>query len=160
MNTYQFSRQHFASFLLAPLLLWLFSSIAWVQLALDSVPDSLRGKALFLVAAALAALGWLFVRFFKFVSAPKLIVLDFVAQQLSIENKQYGFEQLKYCLITQNNKAFKIELELLGKAAYASQMMVKSPQLYDLQGDAAALKAAVAEFDMIELHMQGQLKAA
>ncbi|KFZ35910.1 hypothetical protein HR45_19365 [Shewanella mangrovi] len=153
MKTYQFTRQHFASYLMAPLLLWLLCSIAWVQLALDSVPDSLRGKALFLVAAALGALAWLFARFFRFVSAPKVIAFDFTELQLRIDGNAYRLDELKYCLITQNHKAFKIALELTRKPAYASHAIIKSPQLYELQGTVDELSAEIAKTDNIELYV-------
>lgn len=151
LNTYQLIKQHFLGYLLAPLLVWLCCSAAWIDIALGSMPDSLRGKALILVAAALAALGWLFARFFRYVSAPKAIEFDFTTQQLWLDSARYAFSDLNYCLLTQKNRALKLELELKHKPAYAANGVTKTPQFYQLVGDASAFRAALTTVANIEL---------
>lgn len=140
---------------MAPLLLWLCSSVAWIQLALASVPDSLRGKALCLVAVALASLGWLFVRFFRYASAPKMVTFDLTEQQLHIDANHYPLADLKYAIVMQKNRAFGLEIEWLTKPRFATNIRLKTPLLFELDSDGAAFKEAVAEISHIEWYQVG-----
>lgn len=155
LNTYQLNKQHLASYIMAPLLLWLCSSVAWIQLALVSVPDSLRGKALCLVALALASLGWLFVRFFRFAGTPKAITFNMDEQRLYIDSSGYALADMKYVIVTQKNRSFAVEIEWLTKPRFAANTRLKTPLLLALDTDAVAFREAIAAVSNVEWYQVG-----
>ena len=158
MNSYQLVKQRLWGYLMAPLLIWLCCGIIWIDIALGSTIEQLRGNPLLLVAASLASLLWLMVRFFRFAAAPQQVELDFAQQQLWVDEHAYSFSELRYGLISQKNQAFKLALELK-QASHGGASKLKTPQVYTLKGDIAGLRNDLESVSHIALHSAAEPNA-
>jgi hypothetical protein len=141
---YRFTNKHAYCPLIEPLLLLLVYIPFFIFI--DSIPNALWGKAIFLLAGIPFIVIWLIGRVIKVKQSPQNLSVNLEANTLTIDDIEYSLSDLHSLFIWQKDSRFGIDLEM------ANGLKIRTCVVYELSSSFDELKTKVVDFNKIDMY--------